>query len=189
MVVVISIGSVSAFGGKTFGMDSESRDAIVNAINAKDYNAWKEAMSAELTEENFNKLVERQEAMSEKQVEREAMEKAIQEGDYEAWKKAAENSSVNYSIILDEDHFKILVQLFQAKQDGNYTKVRELSEQLGLPGGFEPRGFPDSNPRMNMSNNSILPSFPDFDSGMNMGNNSRSPGGGHRMHAPFGREG
>jgi hypothetical protein len=66
----------------------------------------------------------------------EAMEKVIKEGNCEAWKKEAENSSVNSSKILDKDRFKILVQLYQAKQEGNYTKVRELSEQLGLPGGF-----------------------------------------------------
>lgn len=168
-MLVASLGVAQAFGGNLFGMGSESRDAIENAIKAKDYNTWKEAMAAELTEENFNKLVERQETMSERQVQREAMENAIQEGDYEAWKKAAENSSVNSSMILDEDHFNNLVQLNQAKQDENYTKVRELSEELGLPGGFEPHGFPDFNP------------------GMNMSNNSRPLGSGHRMHAPFGR--
>jgi hypothetical protein len=135
IMLVSSLGVAQAFGGNLFGMGSESRGAIENAIKAKDYNTWKEAMAAELTEENFNKLVERQETMSVKQAQREAMEKAIQEEDYEAWKNVAENSSVNSSKILDEDHFKILVQLYQAKQDGNYTKVRELSEQLGLFGG------------------------------------------------------
>jgi hypothetical protein len=115
---------------------------------------------------------------------------AIKDGNYDAWKTAVVNSkSPLVSKITNEDEFKILVQLYQAKQDGNITKVNELSEQLGLPGGFELRGFPDFNPGMNMSNNSRPPSFPDFDSGMNMGNNSRPPGDGHRMHAPFGREG
>jgi len=136
IMLVASLGAAAAFGGNFFGMDSKSRDTIINAIKAKDYNAWKEAMSAQLTEENFNKLVERHEAMSKRQAQREAMEKAVQEGDYEAWKKAAENLSVTPYKILDEDQFKILVQLYQAKQDGNYTKVRELSEQLGLHGGF-----------------------------------------------------
>lgn len=83
-IVVASIGSVAAYGGKFPGIDPQSRDKITNAIKANDYNAWKDAMSAQLT----------------------------------------------------EDEFKILVQLHQAKQEGNYTKVRELSEQLGLPGGF-----------------------------------------------------
>lgn len=87
IMLVASFGAASAFGGNFFGMDSESRDTIVNAIKAEDYNAWKEAMSAQLTEDNFNRLVERHEAM-------------------------------------------------EKLQDGNYTKVREVSEQLGLPDGF-----------------------------------------------------
>lgn len=149
MVVVASIGSVAAFGGKFFGMDPESGNAIVNAIKAKDFNAWKEAITAQLTEENFNKLVEQQAAMSQRhenmsekrgamssgiQALNEEMNRAIKEGNYDAWKKAVVNSkSPLVSKITNEDEFKILVQLYQAKQDGNYTKVKELSQQLGLP--------------------------------------------------------
>ncbi len=148
-IVVASIGSVSAFGGKFFGMDPESRDNIVNAIKAKDYNAWKNAMSDLLTQENFNKIVENQEAMSqrhgnmsekrgamssERGAFNEQMNKAIKEGNYEAWKEAAANSPM-ISKINNEEDFKILIQLHQAKQDGDYAKVKELSEQLGLPGG------------------------------------------------------
>ncbi|HEY9246346.1 MAG TPA: hypothetical protein VIO11_05815 [Candidatus Methanoperedens sp.] len=136
MILFGLFGAASAFGGDFFGMNNQTRDTILNAIKAKDYNAWKEAMSSQLTEENFNTLVERHEAMSKRQAQKEAMVKAIKEGDYEAWKKAIENSSVNSSKILDEDHFKVLVQLHQAEQEGNFTKVRELSEQLDLPGGF-----------------------------------------------------
>lgn len=132
VILVASLGVAQAFGGNFLG-NSESRDKIVNAIKAKDYNAWKEAMSAQLTEENFNKLVERYENVSERQAQREAMEKAVQQGDYEAWKKAAENSPI-ISKIQNEEDFKTLVQLYQAKQEGNYTKVRELSKQLGLHG-------------------------------------------------------
>ena len=50
--------------------------------------------------------------------------------------KAVVNSkSPLVSKITNEDQFKILVQLYQAKQDGNYTKVKELSQQLGYPVG------------------------------------------------------
>ncbi len=59
MIVVASIGSVSAFGGRFFGMNPKSQNNITNAIKANDYTAWKEAMSAQLTQENFNKLVQR----------------------------------------------------------------------------------------------------------------------------------
>lgn len=66
---------------------------------------------------------------------------AIENEDYEAWKKAAVNSPM-ISKILNEDDFKILVQLHQAKQDGDYTKVKELSEQLGLPCGSGRHNMP-----------------------------------------------
>lgn len=150
MVVVASIGSVAAFGGKFFGMDTESGNAIVSAIKAKDFNAWKKAITDQLTEDNFNKLVEQQAAMSQRhetmsekrgamysgiRALNEEMNTAIKEENYTAWKTTVVNSkSPLASKITNEDEFKILVQLYQAKQDGNYTKVNELSEQLGLPG-------------------------------------------------------
>jgi len=150
-IVVASIGSVAAFGGKFMGTDPQSRDNITNAIKANDYNAWKAAMSAQWTQDNFNKLVQRSQTMfqmhgnmSEKQGTmfsgRQAMSaemiQAIKDGNYDAWKTAVVNSkSPLVSKITNEDQFKILVQLYQAKQDGNYTKVKDLSQQLGLPTG------------------------------------------------------
>lgn len=147
-IVVASIATVSAFQGKFSGMDTAGRDNIINAIKAKDFNAWKEAMSDLLTQENFNKIVENQDAMSqrhgnmsekrgamssERGAFNEQMNKAIKEGNYEAWKEAAVNTPI-ISKIDNEDKFKILVQLHQAKKDGAFEKVKELSEQLGLSG-------------------------------------------------------
>ncbi|GFO97989.1 hypothetical protein ig2599ANME_2200 [groundwater metagenome] len=148
-IVVASIATVSAFQGKFSGMDTAGRDEILNAIKAKDFNAWKELMSARLTEENFNKLVERQQVISQRHEDmlqkrgamssergafNEQMVQAIEKGDYEAWKEAAVNTPM-ISKIDNEDDFKILVQLHQAKKDGDFEKVKELSEQFGLPGG------------------------------------------------------
>lgn len=151
LVVVASIGSAAAFGGKFSVIDPQGRDKILNAIKANDYNAWKNAISSQLTEENFNKNVQRYQAMSQKhgnlsemrgsvfsgnQAFNAEMIQAIKDGNYDAWKKAVVNSkSPLASKITNEDQFKILVQLYQAKQDGNYTKVKELSQQLGLPAG------------------------------------------------------
>ncbi len=150
-IVVATIGSVAANGGKFPGIDPQSRDNITNAIKANDFNAWKEAMSAQLTQDNFNKIVQRYQAMLQKhgnmsekhgtmfsarQAMNAEMIQAIKDGNYEAWKTAAVNSkSPLVSKITNEDQFKILVQLYQAKQDGNYTKINELSQQLGLPAG------------------------------------------------------
>ncbi|MFZ2410886.1 MAG: hypothetical protein WAW23_04890 [Candidatus Methanoperedens sp.] len=149
-IVVASIATVSAFQGKFSGMDTAGRGEILNAIKTKDFNAWKELMSARLTEDNFNKLVQRYQTMSQRhenitekqgtmfsgrQALNAEMIQALKDGNYDAWKTAVVNSkSPLVSKITNEDEFKILVQLYQAKQEGNYTKVRELSEQLGLPG-------------------------------------------------------
>jgi len=148
-IVVASIGSVAAFGGKFPGIDPQSRNNITNAIKANDFNAWQAAMSAQLTQANFNKLVQRYQAMSQRrgnmsekqgfsarQASNAAMVQAIKDGNYDAWKTATVNStSVLVSKITNADQFNVLVQLYQAKQAGNNTKVMELSQQLGLPAG------------------------------------------------------
>jgi hypothetical protein len=150
-IVVATIGSVAAYGGKFPLIDPQSRDNITNAIKANDFNAWKEAISAQLTQDNFNKLVQRYQTMSQRhgnmsekhrtafsgrQALNAQMIQAIKDGNYDAWKTAVVNStSPVVSKITNEDQFKILVQLYQAKQDGNYTKVIELTQQLGLPAG------------------------------------------------------
>jgi len=150
-IVVATIGSVAAYGGKFPGIDPQSRDNITNAIKANDYNAWQAAMSAQITQDNFNKLVQRYQTMSQRhgnmsekqgttfsgrQALNAQMIQAIKDGNYDAWKTAAVNSnSPLVSKITNEDQFNILVQLYQAKQDGNYTKVKDLSQQLGLPAG------------------------------------------------------
>ena len=135
MIILASLGTVSAFGGNFFRMDPESREDMVNAIEANDYNAWKAAKSDQLTEENFNKRVERHEARAEMRELREDKKLAIEAGDYEAFLVAAENWP-KLPNIQNEGDFKLLVELHQAKLDGDYDKVEELREELGLLGGF-----------------------------------------------------
>lgn len=141
MIILAALGTASAFRGNLFGMDSESSEDIVNAIEANNYQAWKEVMSNQLTEENFNDCVERHEARSEMREHREDKRQAIETGDYKAFKVAAENWPV-LSNIQNEDDFLILVQLHQAKLDGDYETVAELREQLGLLGGFGKHTMP-----------------------------------------------
>ena len=151
-IVVAAIGSVAALGGKYTGIDPQSRDNITNAIKANDFNAWQAAMSAQLTQANFNNLVQRYQTMlqrhgnmTEKQgtmsYGRQALSaemiQALKGGNYDAWKIAVANSkSPLVSKITNADQFNTLVQLYQAKQDGNNTKVMELSQQLGLSSGY-----------------------------------------------------
>lgn len=99
IVAVLVISMVSAFGfGKGFRfMKSEltdeektrlqeQRDAMQKAIENKDYATWKslmeeeiEKMKEQLTEENFNKIVEQHQQMTEL---RSAMKEAKESGNY-----------------------------------------------------------------------------------------------------------
>jgi len=122
-VVIASIATVSAFAGKFSGMDQQGRANMFET---------REGMSPERPACN------------------EQIVQAIENGDYEAWKKAAVNSPM-ITKILNEDDFKILVQLHQAKQDGDYTKVKELSEHLGLPCGSGRHNMPGNYGRGRMN--------------------------------------
>jgi len=141
VIIMAVLGTASAFGGNFFGMDPGNREDIVNAIEANDYEVWKEAMSDQLTKENFQMLVERHEQMSGMREQREAMKLAIEAEDYEAFTVAAENWPM-LSNIKDVGDFEILVRLHQAKLDRDYETVEKLREQLGLPGGFGEHKMP-----------------------------------------------
>ena len=135
MLILAALGTASAFGGHSFGIDPGSREEMVNAIKADNYKAWNAAKSDRLTEGNFNERVEMHEARSVMREQREDMKLAIEAGDYDAFKVAAENWPIS-SKIQDKGDFEMLVQLHQAKLDGDDETVNELREQLGLPGGF-----------------------------------------------------
>ena len=135
MIILAALGTASAYRGNLSGIDSESKEDIVNAIETNNYQAWKEVMSNRLTEENFNKCVKRHEARSEMREHREDKKLAIEAGDYDAFLVAAENWP-KLPNIQDEGDFKLLVELHKAKLDGDYDTVNELREQLGLPGRF-----------------------------------------------------
>jgi hypothetical protein len=155
-IVIAAIGSVAALGGKFPGIDSQSRANITNAIKANDYNAWQTAMSAQITQDNFNNLVQRYQNISQKrgntsqwrgnmskmqgtmssgrQALNAGMIQAIKDNSYPEWNAAVVNStSPLVSKITNEDQFNTLVALYQAKQAGNNTQVTALSQQLGLP--------------------------------------------------------
>lgn len=99
IVAILGIGIVSAFGaGKAGGFMSssltadekaqfqEQRQAMQTAVENQDYSAWKAlheqriaSMQTQLTEENFNRIVERHAEMKEV---REHMQEARETGDF-----------------------------------------------------------------------------------------------------------
>lgn len=141
-IVIAGIGTVSALGGNFSGTNHGSQNNIINAIKTNNFTAWKDAVSAQLTQENFNKLVQRAQTMSQRRANmpgklaNQEMYQAIKNGSYDAWKTAATKAnSPLLSKIDTQDKFNLLVQLYQARTDGNITKVNELSAQLGLTFG------------------------------------------------------
>jgi uncharacterized protein HemX len=112
----VTTGIVSAFFGAGFRSE-EHRLAIKQAIEKNDFNAWKSAIIETLTEENFNKLVERQKVMTQRKELQNAIRQAIEKGDYEAYKKAVENLIGSYKVI-SEDDFNAMVQRYNATESG-----------------------------------------------------------------------
>jgi transcriptional regulator with AAA-type ATPase domain len=93
MVALVGIGTVSAFGFgngmKNISDDDkaemqEHMDAVRTAIENNDYEAWKSFMESQLTEENFNQMVERHNEMAQF---REQIEAAKESGDFESLKE------------------------------------------------------------------------------------------------------
>ncbi|HPD81751.1 MAG TPA: hypothetical protein PK357_01485 [Candidatus Pacearchaeota archaeon] len=110
IIAILGIGIIAAFpfGNLNFNknMTEEEQeeakafhDALKQAIEDSDFENWKDLMESQLTEENFNALVEKHNKMSE---EREAnkelrnqIQEAMQSGDYETAKQLREQMGKN----------------------------------------------------------------------------------------------
>jgi len=124
--LIVTIGIASAFFGAGFGSE-ENRLAIKQAIENNDFDAWKNAIMGTLTQENFDKLVERQRVITQRKELQDAVRQAIENGDYEAYKKAVENLMSSYKV-MSEDDFNAMVQRYNAT---------ESRKGFGLLGGFD----------------------------------------------------
>jgi len=126
-MLVVSIGAVSAF---RWG----NSEQVKQALDSKDFGSWKQAMSEQLTEENFNQMAERHGKMVERHAAKQEMREALEAGDFEAWKAAVENMPRKQEV--SEEDFNVMVQMHQARQDGDFDKAMELREELGFKPGF-----------------------------------------------------
>jgi len=128
--LIIFTGLVSAF--RLGFVSEENRSAIKQAIENNDFEAWRSAITETLTRENFDKLVERYNAMSERRKLQDAVRQSIEDGNYEAYKKAVENLG-SYKVMSEED-FNAMVQRYNATESG---------KEFGPIGGFgcPRRGF------------------------------------------------
>ncbi|MBN2368175.1 hypothetical protein JXC34_04075 [Candidatus Woesearchaeota archaeon] len=145
VVGIVAAAGASAFGFG-FGQDQEARDVIRDAIDNNDFDAWKSAVSTALTEENFNQLVEIHQNMGQNRAQfrkqGDEMRDAIEAGDYDAYLEALGNMDTLPPGLetLTEEDFDLLVQIHEARQDGDYETAEELSDELGfdcpMAGGF-----------------------------------------------------
>jgi len=122
LLLVSLVGSAFAFGGHGFG-----NEAAKEAIEAGDYSAWKEAVSAGLTEEKFNQMVERHNARAEKRAEKQAMmDEACEAGELS---EDFESPRAEWL----EENLDAVCQIHEARQNGaDREEIKELAEELGL---------------------------------------------------------
>ncbi len=125
LVGLLSIGLVSAFHGFD---NSETKEAIKQAVEDDDYDTWKELMAtAVLSEERFQKMKERHEK-------HEAVREAIEAEDYDAW-VAAHGDHPLVDKVSEED-FPRIIEIHEAKDAGDFKTARilrgELFEELGI---------------------------------------------------------
>ena len=126
LVAVSGVAFAFSEGFPGFGLKSENREAINEAIQSNDYEAWKQVMGETLTEEHFNRLVDMHES-------KEVVKRALEDSDYEVWRKAVENlERPKITDVITEENFDRLVQLHEAKMSGDYETVGEIREELGI---------------------------------------------------------
>lgn len=106
----------------------------MNAIGNNSFDIWKAAMISGLTVDRFNSLVQKYNQKSDREAKVQAVQSALAAGDYDAWKTAvsALGSKNNVTSMVTQDEFNTLVQIYKAKESGNFTEARTLMQQSGL---------------------------------------------------------
>ena len=126
----------------------QNRQAVDQAIQNNDYPTWKFLMEGQLTQENFNKLVENHKAMVERMTQMNAtrakIDAAIGTGDYNAWYTAVTAGGMNPKIteVINKDNFATYVEFYKAVKNKDFTTAKQLADQLGIGmRGFSMMGF------------------------------------------------
>ena len=144
---LLGISTASAhpfYEGNNKMMSFEGQQAIQEAVQNNDYEAWASLMQARITQENFNKLAEKQKEIAENHAETsehrfqmiekmQAIETAIKNSDYDAWYAAISDSGLSrITETINKENFPVYVQLHEAMQSRDIETAQQLSEELGL---------------------------------------------------------
>jgi hypothetical protein len=128
-IMLLGILTVSAFGGFGFG----NKEEINNALENNDFDAWKTAMTQQLTEENFNKMVERHQKRAEFREHKEEIHAAIEAGDYETWSSLIEETPMADKFdVITAENFDLFAEMHNARLDGDHETAQEIADSLGL---------------------------------------------------------
>lgn len=126
IIAFLGIAAVSGFGfAKGFWNQNaqnktqmqEQQKAMHDAIANNDYAAWKSLMDqriadmqSQITQENFNRLVEKYKQEEAMQSNREAIQTAVENNDYETWKSLTQSQ-------LTRENFDQLVSSYSKMQN------------------------------------------------------------------------
>jgi len=117
LFVIVIIGSVGfSLSFWPHLMNKEQKEAIQEAIKNNDFEAWKNAIISSLTQENFNRIVERYKVTTEIKELQNKIIQAIKEGNYNDYKETMEKLIDLYKSIskeyLTEEYFNYIVQRY-----------------------------------------------------------------------------
>lgn len=166
LIGVIAVGAFAfPFGGKGQGKSGlYSNDAAKTALETGDYAAFVSAINeqgnsgrlAELTEEEFNLLYERNKEravqIAAMQETRDAIHNALESGNYDVWYAAVSSLDPVPELAekITQENFDVYLQLHEAKENKDWETVKILADELGLekPGlgigggrGMRPEGM------------------------------------------------
>jgi len=88
-MIALLFGVLVAGSALAYGFHSEEeRTAIQEAVENKDYDAWKAAMEAAINEENFDRIIEQHQRHADMLSRRTAIQEAFENKDYDAYIEA-----------------------------------------------------------------------------------------------------
>ena len=125
-ILVVGLLAFGAFA-MPFGKDNSK---VRDALESGDFASWKEAMTAELTEERFEEMQKMHSMMEERRAE---MDQVISEG-YDAWKEFVGERPHGEQMleVISEENFDLLVKMHEARSSGDIETAKALAEELGL---------------------------------------------------------
>ena len=126
---LLVVGLVMAAG---FGWSSDIKTAIEN----NDYNAWKEAKMAQITEENFQMEENRYQQMGQHHEDMEArhdeMEAAMEQG-YDAWVEYTADNPCPFADEITQDNFDQFVEMHNLMESGDIEGAKAIADEIGIP--------------------------------------------------------